>query len=86
MSVDLGKKWTTFKTGYGLQAGAGGSVVFVIKADGSEVFRSDLIRDHLRRDFELDVSGVDSLELITEDGGNGNTSDHSIWVEPELSR
>ena len=86
LTTTLDGKWQTLRFGYGLQAGGGGSVVFVVRGDGKELFRSSLVRDHERHDAELSVAGVKVLELATEDGGDGGTSDHSIWIEPTLTR
>ena len=86
LTTTLDGKWRTLRFGYGLQTGGGGSVVFVVRGDGKELFRSALVRDHDRHDAELSVDGVKVLELATEDGGDGGTSDHSIWVEPTLTR
>lgn len=82
----LGRKWKTFQSGYGLQDGHGGSVVFVVKGDGKELFRSPLVRDVQRHDLRADVSGVDVLELLVEDGGDGANSDWGVWVATQLSR
>ena len=86
VTTTLDGKWRTLKFAYGLQDGGNGSVVFVVKGDGKELFRSALVKDHVRRDAEVDVDGVKTLELITEDGGDNNRSDHSIWIEPKLTR
>ena len=86
VTTTLDGKWRTLKFAYGLQDGGTGSVVFVVKGDGKELFRSALVKDHVRRDAEIDVDGVKTLELITEDGGDDNRSDHSIWIEPKLTR
>ncbi|MDO5308722.1 MAG: NPCBM/NEW2 domain-containing protein [Planctomycetia bacterium] len=86
LGLELNGQWSKLRFGYGLQDNSPGSVVFVVRGDGQELFRSELVRDHERRDATIDVSKVKTLELVTEDGGNGNTSDHSIWVEPTLER
>lgn len=85
-ALRLGGKWKTLQSGYGLQDGHGGSVVFVVKGDGRELFRSPLVRDTKRHDLRADVSGVDELELRVEDGGDGANSDWGVWVATELGR
>jgi hypothetical protein len=60
--------------------------VFVIKGDGKELYRSDLVKDFQERKLSVDVTGVDELELVAEDGGNGNSSDWAIWFDPTLRR
>jgi hypothetical protein len=82
----LNGAWNRFSAGYGLQDGHSGSVVFVIEADGNERFRSDVIRDHQRREIELMISGVDELVLRVEDAGDGPGSDWGVWLEPTLER
>ena len=80
------RAWKQLRTGYGLQDGHPGSVVFVVRGDGRELFRSDTVADHELRRIELDVSGVKLLELSVEDAGNGATSDWGVWIAPELAR
>jgi hypothetical protein len=83
---DLGGKWQTFKASYGLQRGARGKVVYVVKADGKDVFRSSIIEGSKERAMELDVRGVKSLELVVENGGEGSGHCWSVWGSPEVSR
>jgi hypothetical protein len=82
----LGKRWKRLAASYSLYAGQTGSVVFVVRGDGRELLRSTLVRDAMPRTLDLDVSTVDRLELIVTDGGDGNSSDGAVWVNPRLSR
>jgi len=83
---DLGGNWKTFKTGFGLQHDRPGTVVFVVRGDGEELLRSELVENRAIRRVEMSVVGVRELELIVEDGGNGNSADWGVWVEPTLER
>lgn len=83
---DLGGRWRRFRAWYGLHDISRGSVVFVIRGDKRELFRSEVVRDHRARPVEVDVRGVRQLELIVEDAGDGITSDWGIWGEPVLER
>ncbi len=83
---DLGGRWKTLKSGYGLQDGHGGSIVFVVRGDGKELFRSERVADRKLRRLDVDVKNVKRLELIVEDAGNGNNSDWGLWIEPTLER
>jgi len=85
---DLGGKWKTLRGEAGLHAAQQpyGSVVFVIKADGKELFRSPIIRKSAKASYEVDMKGVKTLELVVEDGGNGNGNDWGLWLDPSLSR
>ena len=80
------RKWKTFRATCGLAKGRRGSVVFVIRADGREVFRSALVADAKEHLVTADISAASVLELIVEDGGNGKNSDHGIWFSPRLER
>ncbi len=82
----LNGRWKQLSGACGLQDGHNGSVVFVIRGDGKELFRSPLVRDHSVRRFRVDVSGIDRLELLVDDGGDGRNNDWAVWLVPELER
>jgi hypothetical protein len=82
----LGKAWTKLTTGYALQAEQMGSVLFIVRGDGKELFRSMLVKDATPLSAEVAVAGVDRLELIVTDGGDGNVFDAGLWLDPRLSR
>ena len=81
---DLAGRWKTFTAEVGLQSGARGSAVFVVKADGREVFRSEKLEAGKAVQIKANVTSVRKLELLTEDAGDGNRGAWSIWCEPTL--
>ena len=81
----LGGKWTTLKGSCGMAQGREGSVVFVIKGDGRELWRSKKVEEGVA-DFEVPLGNVHELELLVEDGGDGIRSDWGLWLNPEISR
>jgi len=83
---DLGGRWDRLTGSCGLPTQQGGSVVFVIRADGREIFRSKMLGPDRLEPFNLDVSGVRQLTLETEDGGDGRSADWGTWFEPQLTR
>lgn len=84
---DLGKGgWNQLTGKCGLPNQGGGSVVFVIRTDGKEVYRSGLTKPGKLSRFKIDLSGVSKLELLTEDGGDGKASDWGMWFGPMLLR
>lgn len=85
-ALGLGRAWKRCRASYGLQDGCTGSVVFVVKADGKELFRSQLVKDHVARDVDLVVENVEQLDLVVEDGGDGNRGDWGVWPDPRLER
>lgn len=63
-----------------------GSVVFRLVGDGKEMYNSGMVRGGEKaRNISLDVSGIDVLELIVEDGGDGVSGDHANWIDPVFS-
>lgn len=82
--LEIDGKYARFRTGYGLQDGHKGSVAFVIRGDGRELFRSPVIQDAVPRNLDLSVEGIRVLELIVETGEDGPGSDWGVWLEPRL--
>lgn len=84
--LDLQDGWKRFTSGYGLQDGHSGSVIFVLRGNGRELFRSERVIDHRLHSMDLDVSGINRLELMVEDAGDGGNSDWGVWIAPTLKR
>ena len=86
---DLGGKWKTLRGEAGLhtafQPYAWG-VVFVIKTDGREVFRSLAIRGPTKPGYTVELTGVKKLELIVEKASEQNGGNWGLWLDPVLSR
>ncbi len=65
--------------------GTKGSVVFVVKVDGTEVARTPVCRgqeDAIRLD--VSVAGARHLELVVTDAGDGISYDQADWAEARL--
>jgi hypothetical protein len=86
---NLGGKWKTLRGEAGLhtafQSRALG-IVFVIKTDGKEVFRSSSIRGATHAYYDVDVAGAKTLELLVENAYDHNWANWSLWLEPTLFR
>ncbi|MGI9244950.1 MAG: NPCBM/NEW2 domain-containing protein [Verrucomicrobiales bacterium] len=82
----LGKKWSSLSGSCGLSAGSSGSVIFVIRADGEERWRSPVTRSGTLHHYEIDLGGVEEVELRVEDAGDGTGSDWGLWLDPSLSK
>ncbi|MFT5467915.1 MAG: hypothetical protein ACI8UO_003023 [Verrucomicrobiales bacterium] len=81
-----GSDWKQLTGKVGLPNQRGGTVVFAIKADGKEVFRSRKIEPGKTQAFEIDLADVDEIELITTDAGDGKAGDWGLWLGAELRR
>jgi len=82
---DLDGKWKTLTGSCGLQIYTSDSVYFIIKGDGKELYHSELVRGWEERPFEVDLAGVDRLELIV-DGDGFTWGDYAVWFSPMLKR
>ena len=61
------------------------SVVFIVKGDGRELFRSETMRiDSPPRRASVSLAGVRELRLIVTDAGDGINCDHADWAEAVL--
>ncbi len=82
----LGKNWETLEFSCGVQNGAAGSVVFVVRGDGRELYRSPVVKGNTVETARVSVADVETLELATEDAGDGKGGDWSVWIRPTLTR
>ncbi|MFT5410014.1 MAG: putative membrane-bound dehydrogenase-like protein [Verrucomicrobiales bacterium] len=55
-----------------------------IKIAGEKMFSSPVVRGKQIADIEVDISGVSRLFLVTNDAGDGISSDWGNWIEPRL--
>jgi hypothetical protein len=85
----LGGKWKRLRGEAGLHTAIQPyalGVVFVIKTDGREVYRSLAIRGPTRPSYDVGLKGVKTLELIVENAWDQNYHNWSLWLDPVLSR
>ncbi len=84
----LGGSWKRLTGRMAIQRGRRkGSVIFAIKGDGTELYRSRLVKlEDGELAFSVDVTDVQELELITECGPDGKEQDWGIWINPVLER
>ncbi|AUS79640.1 phosphohydrolase [Actinoalloteichus sp. AHMU CJ021] len=62
-----------------------GTAVFVVLADGEEVYRSDVLRrGEAPERIEVPVEGAERLRLVVEDAGDGSAWDYADWAEATL--
>jgi len=85
---DLGCKWKKLRGEAGLHTvhQPHGAVVFVIKTDGKEAFRSPIIQASTRTSYEIDLVNVKTLELIVEKAYPRNGGNWGLWLDPMLLR
>jgi hypothetical protein len=81
-------QWKTFTAVVGLQDGADkyGSVLFTVRGDGRELYRSPLMRVGQTENVKVDVSQMKELELLAEGGEGNNHCSWAVWAEPVVAR
>lgn len=83
----LDGKYSRFQSMVGADAAHFPSITFEVWADGKELWKSGLMtRDDPAKKVDLDVKGVQKLELVVGDGGNGISGDHADWADAKLLR
>lgn len=82
----LGGKWARLAGACGIADGHAGKVVFVLKGDGRELWRSAKGEAGSIQRYDVPLDGVAELELVVEDGGDGTGGDWGLWLEPVLTR
>jgi beta-galactosidase len=81
-------RFRTFRCFVGRDEHAGdGRVVFQVLVDGKKVGDSGpMTKTSPAKKVEVDVAGASTLELLTQDGGDGISGDHGDWAEAQLVR
>ncbi len=85
MYVDLGRGSERFHAWVGVDdevRGNIGSVEFHVYGDGKPLWRSGVMKaGQAAKAVDVNLHGVDTLLLIVDPAGDGNTSDHADWAE-----
>ena len=81
LEYDISKKYNILRGVIGLddESACGDGAYFVVKGDGRELFRSGKLYSTQKQDIEVDVAGVQLLQLALEQGGNKDC-DHGDWA------
>ncbi|MGX7826107.1 NPCBM/NEW2 domain-containing protein [Actinokineospora sp. 24-640] len=88
VTVNLGRRCTRLTAVLGVddEMAGRGSVVFTVIGDGTEKYASPVLRGtSAALPVEVDVTGVDTLDLVLADGGDGIGSDHGDWASAKLA-
>ena len=63
-----------------------GSVTFGVVADGRTLTTTPVLTGtSAATPLDVDVSGVQELHLVVQDGGDGNAHDHADWADARLT-
>lgn len=88
LEYQLKSEFATFCATIGIDAETDGhgECVFVVRADGSELAREPMKAADDPRKLQIDISGVQQLELIVESGADLDLADHANWCDACLLR
>lgn len=85
---DLAGDCSSFSASVGIddETNGSGSVVFQVWGDGAMLYQSPTkTGGQAATAVNVNVSGVSTLRLVVNDGGNGNGHDHGNWAAAQLS-
>jgi alpha-galactosidase len=84
--LGAGCRTFTALTGLDDEAGAVGSAQFTVVGDGKQLATTGVFRPGTpAKPLQVSLTGVRVLDLVVTDGGDGNTWDHSDWINPMLT-
>ncbi|GAA3517005.1 protein kinase domain-containing protein [Actinocatenispora rupis] len=80
---------TSFTATIGIDAAAvrvqGGTVAFQVVGDGKALYDSGVVTWQTPpKPVQVDVTGVQVLDLVVSDGGDGNANDNADWADAAL--
>ena len=82
----LNQNFSLFEATIGKNRPQNASVIFQVLLDDSLAYESPLVNyNAFSEDLSISVSGVDTLKLIVNDGGDGTGGDHANWAEARLT-
>lgn len=61
-----------------------GTAVFKIFGDGRELFSKAISHGAKAEKVSLDVLGIAVLELVVDEGEDGPSGDHALWIHPTI--
>ena len=84
---DLAGDYVRFQSSIGIddEVGNSGSVTFQVLADGALVYSSGVVTGASTHQYiDVDVTGVNELQLVVGDARNGTANDHANWANARL--
>jgi hypothetical protein len=88
VTVYLGGNCSAFSSRVGIddEVGAQGTVTFSVTGDGKTLASTKTIKggDPVQQ-ITADLTGVQTLDLVVGDGGDGNAWDHGDWATPQVT-
>ena len=83
----LNGQYNSFKSDIGVddETCDGGSVIFIVQADGNQIYQSSLLTQaDPAASIDLNIQGVNELKLIVDKASNNYWCDHADWADARL--
>ena len=87
LRVDLGQRGVRFQatTGVDDEAGAKGSVEFLVLGDGKKLWSSGVLKGQGElKSCDIDLTGIRFLDLLVDTTPDGYAFDHSDWADARI--
>jgi hypothetical protein len=82
---DLGGAYSRFESVVGVDCTKRGTVTFEVILDGKKAWESSsMMRRGTAESIDLDVTGINKMELIVGDGGDSTVVDYANWGDAKL--
>lgn len=62
-----------------------GSVAFQVLGDGKQLAATETLKTGQSQPIDVALIGVQVLDLVVTDGGDGNNSDHADWANASIT-
>lgn len=86
MTFPLGGKFARFQCVVGVDDASSGSVGFEVYCDGKKAFESEeMLSGQASQVIDLDVTGVQEIQLVTTDASDGTNFDWANWADARLT-
>jgi hypothetical protein len=87
IDIPLNGQCSSFQAKVGIDAEVGGkgSVVFQIFNNGNKIYDSGLVTGATTKDINIATTGMNTLRLVANTGGDNNFYDHADWADAKIT-
>ena len=88
VSFNLGDRWKHLTVKCGIQDSTGmrDAARFTILGDGRVLAKTSVVEAGRVEALDVDVTGVQNLTLVADNGGDGKNYNWAVWLDPNLTR
>ncbi|MGI9244917.1 MAG: NPCBM/NEW2 domain-containing protein [Verrucomicrobiales bacterium] len=81
-------RWDRLEATVGLRDGTSPAArsIFIVNGDGRELFRSDQLAPGETAEVDVEIGGVEEIQLLTESGMESTHTCWAVWGSPKVTR